>query len=287
MGTTTLDLKIKGMRKPQDFIVYPISNDQAGKPITIQSDTRFGYLDLSSGRGLMSQSHANGAYSYHFATDKKVPFKISETDVQKIKEHLASKASSKAGNSVIFSDNSGADKMAKGGKVGIKEYKIYPMKPTGVKGMITDDYDNMETFVGTEDEAVARAKEMANSNPNFVRVEVKLRLKTKTNTVAIVDGQNNQYAKGGEISASEFDKLKKDDKIKISFADSIYGSSEKELLVKSKNLVGKGKSWESEKITFQNTSNPNGVKWFAYKRKDGNVGFAIGDMAIWDVKIKD
>jgi hypothetical protein len=117
MGTTTLDLKIKGMRKPQDFIVYPISTEEAGKPITIQSDTRFGYLDLSSGRGLMSQSHANGAYSYHFAADKKVPFKISETDVKKIKEHLASKASSKAGNSVIFSENSGADKMAKGGKL--------------------------------------------------------------------------------------------------------------------------------------------------------------------------
>lgn len=127
MGTTTLDLKIKGMRKPQDFIVYPISADQAGKPITIQSDTRFGYLDLSSGRGLMSQSHANGAYSYHFAADKKVPFKISETDVQRIKEHLASKASSKAGNSVIFSDNSGADKMAKGGMTfAVGQSVIYP-----------------------------------------------------------------------------------------------------------------------------------------------------------------
>jgi hypothetical protein len=123
MGTTSLELKIKGMRKPQDFIVYPISTDQAGKPITIQSDTRFGYLDLSSGRGLMSQSHANGAYGYHFASDKKVPFKISETDVQKIKEHLSSKASSKAGNSVIFSDNSGADKMAKGGETSKKKIK--------------------------------------------------------------------------------------------------------------------------------------------------------------------
>jgi len=89
-------------------------------------------------------------------------------------------------------------KYAKGGKVGVKEYKIYPMKPTGVKGMITNDYDNMETFVGTEDEAITKAKEIANSNPNFVRVEVKLRLKTKTNTVGIVDGQNKQYAKGGK-----------------------------------------------------------------------------------------
>jgi hypothetical protein len=63
----------------------------------------------------MSQSHSNGAYSYHFTMDKKVPFKISETDVKRIKEHLASKAGSKVGNSVIFSDNSGAGMMANGG----------------------------------------------------------------------------------------------------------------------------------------------------------------------------
>ena len=122
MGTTSLQLKISGMRKPQDFIVYPISTEQAGEPITIQSDTRFGYLDLSSGRGLMSQSHSNGAYSYHFSIDKKVPFKISETDVQKIKEHLSSRASSRAGNSVIFSDNSGAGMMAKGGTINMNKH---------------------------------------------------------------------------------------------------------------------------------------------------------------------
>jgi hypothetical protein len=88
--------------------------------------------------------------------------------------------------------------MAKGGKVG--KYRILPMIPTGVKGMITTDYEKMESFSGTEDEAVARAKEMASSNPNFVRVEVKLPLKTKTNTVGIVDGQNKQYAKGGYMA---------------------------------------------------------------------------------------
>jgi hypothetical protein len=88
--------------------------------------------------------------------------------------------------------------MAKGGKVG--KYRILPMIPTGVKGMITTDYEKMESFSGTEDEAVARAKEMASSNPNFVRVEVKLPLKTKTNTVGIVDGQNKQYEKGGYMA---------------------------------------------------------------------------------------
>ena len=117
MGTTTLEMKIKGMKKPQNFIVYPISADQAGKPIMIQSDTRIGFLDLSSGRGLMSQSHSNGAYGHHFTMDKKVPFKISDADVQKIKADLSSRAGSKVGNSVIFSDNSGAGMMAKGGEV--------------------------------------------------------------------------------------------------------------------------------------------------------------------------
>jgi len=115
MGTTTLQMKIKGMRKPQDFIVYPISADQSNKPIMIQSDTRFGFLDLSTGEGLMSQSHANGAYSYHYQSDKKVHFKLSETDVQRIKSDLSKKASSKVGNSVVFSDNSGANMMAEGG----------------------------------------------------------------------------------------------------------------------------------------------------------------------------
>jgi hypothetical protein len=84
-----------------------------------------------------------------------------------------------------------------------------------------------------------------------------------------------------------FDKVKKGDSIKVTFDSGINRGSEKELLVKSKNLVGKGKSYESEKITFSNVANPNGVKYYAYKRKDGSVGFAIGDMAISNVQIAD
>jgi hypothetical protein len=108
MGTTDLIMKIKGMRKAQDFIVYPISSQDTNKPITIQSDTRFGYLDLTTGNGLMSQSHQNGAYSYNFMVDKKVPFRISEIDLQKIKEHLASRVGANVGSRGILSDNSGA-----------------------------------------------------------------------------------------------------------------------------------------------------------------------------------
>ena len=96
-----------------------------------------------------------------------------------------------------------------------------------------------------------------------------------------------QYADGGEVNkyAEVFDKLKKGDKVKITFGSSISKQNKAELLVKSKNIVGKGKSYESEKITFENTRNPQGIKFYAYKRKSGYVGFAMGDMAISDVQI--
>jgi hypothetical protein len=90
---------------------------------------------------------------------------------------------------------------------------------------------------------------------------------------------------GENVNSVAFDELKKGDKIKITFKSISQNSNEKTLLVKSKNLVGKGKSYESEKITFTNIENPTGVNYFAYKRKDGNVSFAIGDSAIMGVKI--
>ena len=96
-----------------------------------------------------------------------------------------------------------------------------------------------------------------------------------------------KYADGGEVNkyAEVFDKLKKGDKVKITFGSGISKQNKAELLVKSKNIVGKGKSYESEKITFENTRNPQGIKFYAYKRKSGYVGFAMGDLAISDVQI--
>jgi len=94
-----------------------------------------------------------------------------------------------------------------------------------------------------------------------------------------------EFGMGGEVDSSSFDELKKGDKIEITYGSGISKSNEVKLLVKSKNVVGKGKSWESEKITFQNIANPSGVNYFAYKRKDGHIGFAIGNMAISNVQI--
>ena len=46
MGTTDIEMKISGMRKPQRFSVYPIGKDDTDKIITIQSETRIGKIKL-------------------------------------------------------------------------------------------------------------------------------------------------------------------------------------------------------------------------------------------------
>jgi hypothetical protein len=99
-----------------------------------------------------------------------------------------------------------------------------------------------------------------------------------------------RMAQGGNTEnnsvLSVFDNLKKGDKVRMSYADAIVGNATKDLVVKNRTRVGVGKSWESDKITFTNLSNPTGVKFFGYKRANNNaVSFAIGDMGIWDVQI--
>lgn len=59
MGTLEFTAKFSGMRKAQDFIVYP--KDKSGPYIFIQSDTRFGQLNLESGELFISTPKPNGA----------------------------------------------------------------------------------------------------------------------------------------------------------------------------------------------------------------------------------
>ena len=80
-----------------------------------------------------------------------------------------------------------------------------------------------------------------------------------------------------------FDKLKKGHKIKLKTSSTISkGSDFVEYIVKSKNVVNKGRV---EKITLATVGNEKAVKKFLYRR-DGKVTFAIGDMAasIDDIK---
>jgi hypothetical protein len=99
------------------------------------------------------------------------------------------------------------------------------------------------------------------------------------------DAPYRKFEDGGVLGQSDFDSLKKGDKISITFSSPIKRENEAQLMVKSKTLVNKGKRNEKEKITFVNLANPSGVKFYGYKDTDDNyIGFAIGDLAIYNVK---
>ena len=77
-----------------------------------------------------------------------------------------------------------------------------------------------------------------------------------------------------EVSAKEFDALKKGDTVTIEFK-SPMSTGKVTFKVTAKNVVGKARI---EKVTLKNVKRPNTVKFFLYKR--GNkVSLAQGDMA--------
>jgi len=105
MGTISIIMRIKGMRKDQEFIIYPITKQS--NSLKIQSSTRMGTVNLE-GKGLMTKSHANGAYFHHLNMDELTPFAFTPNDWNQIVEYIGLTESKNAGNSVITSDNSGA-----------------------------------------------------------------------------------------------------------------------------------------------------------------------------------
>lgn len=105
MGTLSIELKVKGMRKPQDFILYPIS--KTDEYLKIQSDTRIAKVDLN-GNGFMSKSHQSGAYFMHLNIDKLTPFNFSKSDWRQIVEYVGLTDGENIGEANILSNNEGA-----------------------------------------------------------------------------------------------------------------------------------------------------------------------------------
>ena len=132
MGTLSFGLKMPGMRKPQEFIVYPVSSES--DVIRIQSDTRFGIIGMKNGNGLMSQPHASGAYGHHMSTDKLTPFSLSDAQLEELKEKLSMTAGKSVGSSIVKTDNSGADKFENGGKISEikRKYQLAGSNSNGV-----------------------------------------------------------------------------------------------------------------------------------------------------------
>ena len=72
-----------------------------------------------------------------------------------------------------------------------------------------------------------------------------------------------------------WDKIKKGDKLTISYDDSIRGGNKVTLVVVSKNIVGKQRVG---KMTMKRADGSSKFKFYIYNR-DGKMGLAIGDMA--------
>lgn len=107
MGTISFNHKFSGMRKEQEFIVYPLTAD-SDNTIMIQSDSRIGKIDLTNGSGKMSQAHASGAYGVHLSIDKLVPIELDHENLWILRNAIRGTASKEAGSGGVKCDNTGA-----------------------------------------------------------------------------------------------------------------------------------------------------------------------------------
>lgn len=110
MGTTSFDGAFPGMRKAQDFIIYPL--DKAGTEISIQSEHRYGKLDLDTGKGVLSANKAQYANSVWLALcmcngTAKV-FQLTPEDLQALRKQINSTGGDLVGKSFVKSCNIGA-----------------------------------------------------------------------------------------------------------------------------------------------------------------------------------
>lgn len=109
MGTVSFDGKFNGMRKAQDFIVYPMHAGNDASMAKVQSDTRIGMINMESGTVTMSRPKANGAYFIHLNGASIVGTLTSE-ELLMLKAAIFATASGKAGNNAmhVYTDNSAA-----------------------------------------------------------------------------------------------------------------------------------------------------------------------------------
>lgn len=107
VGTTNFDAKFPGMRKAQEFVVYPIGAGHDGSKILVQSDTRIGYIYMSDGLVKLAGPFPGGAYNHHLAIRKEI-CRLSGEDLMRLKTQIMSTASPRAGTNGLVVDNSNA-----------------------------------------------------------------------------------------------------------------------------------------------------------------------------------
>lgn len=110
MGTLSFDGRFGKMRKPEDFIVYPMQDSGTG--IRIQSEHRFGCIDLDTGSGDISarrQQYANGMWlTLCRIRGTNESIQLSTEDLQTLRQWVKSTGGLLVGESFVKCDNTGA-----------------------------------------------------------------------------------------------------------------------------------------------------------------------------------
>ncbi len=107
MGTVEFMGLFSGMRKAQGFICYPLPTGEAAQRIKVQSDTRIGFIDLTSGEVLMTPSIFSGAYAQHLHLIERID-QLNAEELLMLKTQILATASGKAGARGVYVDNAGA-----------------------------------------------------------------------------------------------------------------------------------------------------------------------------------
>ena len=111
LGTLSFDALFPGMRKASDFIVYPMHD--SGTIIRIQSDNRFGQIDLDTGACVLSAnsggSHAGAAWLTVCQIRGTLGrFTLAEEERATLRQWVKSTGGVLVGNSIVKTDNTGA-----------------------------------------------------------------------------------------------------------------------------------------------------------------------------------
>jgi len=88
----------------------------------------------------------------------------------------------------------------------------------------------------------------------------------------------------GKIDAKKFDTLKKGDTMTITYNSMMSGTTVKKFVVKNKTRSAK---YNTDKVKLEIDGMPGRSPFYLYKRKDGSVSFAQGDMAATVVAVKE
>lgn len=105
MGTVSFDGKFAGMRKAQDFIVYPMQD--SGEVITIQSDTRIGQIDLATGALVLSAPRSGGCGFIHLQVGPRQRETLPQEEIQTLRQCVKSTGGLLVGG-CVKSENTGA-----------------------------------------------------------------------------------------------------------------------------------------------------------------------------------